>query len=124
MDLEIRDREWSDQGVTLALRGEIDVYTAPEVRQKVLDVVASGRCLIVVNLHDVTYLDSTGLGVLIGALRRARELGGDMAFVSTNARVNRILDITGLSGVFHMCTSEQRAIAMLEEGRQKDEENA
>jgi anti-sigma B factor antagonist len=110
--------------VTLALRGEIDVYTAPDVRQKVLDVVASGRCLIVVNLQDVTYLDSTGLGVLIGALRRARELGGDIAFVSSNARVNRILDITGLSRVFHMCSSEQSAVAMLEQGRQIAKENA
>lgn len=110
MNLQISDREWGERGITLVLKGEIDIYTAAQIRQRVLDSVSAGRVLIVANLQEVSYLDSTGLGVLIGALRRTRENDGDMIIVSSHPRLNKIFAITGLGKIFRIV--EQEEIAM------------
>jgi len=82
------------------ISGEIDVVTAPQLRQLVLDLIADGRADIVIDLEDVEFIDSVGLGMLVGALKRAREAGGDLRMVSPRPRVLRVLDITGLTDVF------------------------
>ncbi|MDQ2730547.1 MAG: STAS domain-containing protein [Armatimonadota bacterium] len=110
MNLQISDREWGERGVTLVLKGEIDIYSAAQIRQKVLDVVECGRVLIVANLQEVNYLDSTGLAVLIGALRRAREHDGDLVIVSSHPRLNKIFGITGLGKIFRIVAEEEIAV--------------
>ncbi|HET6384230.1 MAG TPA: STAS domain-containing protein [Armatimonadota bacterium] len=111
MNLEIAEKPWSERGVTLVLKGEIDVYTAAQVRQKVHEVVDAGRTFIVANLQEVTYLDSTGLGVLIGALRRTREREGNLVVVCSNPRLVRIFEITGLAKIFRIYEDEPIALA-------------
>jgi anti-sigma B factor antagonist len=96
------DLETSKQGGTniVSLRGEIDVYTAPRLRQALIDLVEGGAKDIVVDMDRVDFLDSTGLGVLVGGLKRVKSNEGEMKLVVTQDRIMKIFDITGLAKVF------------------------
>ncbi|HWC33117.1 MAG TPA: STAS domain-containing protein [Actinomycetota bacterium] len=84
----------------LALEGEIDLYTAPKLKEQISELVATDRAQLVVDLSRVEFLDSTGLGVLIGGLKRAREKGGELALAGATEPVRKVLSITGLDKVF------------------------
>ena len=84
----------------LEVGGEIDLATAPQLREAVLDLIQNGSHLVVVDLRGVEFMDSTGLGVLVGALKRLREQEGDLALVCTEGPVLKILALTGLDRVF------------------------
>jgi anti-sigma B factor antagonist len=86
----------------VSLRGEIDVYTAPRLRQTLIDLVEGGATDIVVDMEHVDFLDSTGLGVLVGGLKRVKDRDGEMKLVAKQDRILKIFDITGLSKVFPM----------------------
>jgi anti-sigma B factor antagonist len=83
----------------LSVHGEVDVATAPRLREHVVDAVTDGHRYIVIDLDGVDFLDSTGLGVLVGALKRVRTHGGELHFVCTQPRIMKVFDITGLDRV-------------------------
>jgi anti-sigma B factor antagonist len=99
MNLMVEPRESGDWTV-LELQGEIDLYTAPKLKEQIADLVGQGRTRLVVNLSGVAFLDSTGLGVLIGGLKRCREQGGSLALAGPGEPVRKVLTITGLDKVF------------------------
>jgi len=113
MNLTVETRQARDGVAVVTLGGEVDVYTAPKVKQALVDLLAAGNRALVVNLDGVEYLDSTGLGALIGGLRRAREKGGAFRVVCSNPRLKRIFDITDLTPVFDLDDSEEGALAKL-----------
>ncbi|MCA1595176.1 MAG: STAS domain-containing protein [Chloroflexi bacterium] len=113
MNLDITDKPWGERGATITVKGEVDIYTAAQVRQTILGAVDGGRVQLVANLHEVTYLDSTGLGVFIGALKRARERSGDMVIVCAHPRLVKIFEITGLTKIFRVFPDESSAIEAL-----------
>lgn len=80
--------------------GEIDVYTAPRLREAVVNAVEAGHLRLVVDIERVEFLDSTGLGVLVGALKKVRAQGGTLDIVCTHQRLLKIFAITGLDKVF------------------------
>jgi anti-sigma B factor antagonist len=80
--------------------GEIDVATAPPLRDRLQALTTSGKSTVVVDLLGVSFLDSTALGVLVGALKRCREAGGDLPLVIAEPRILKVFEITGLTGVF------------------------
>ena len=84
------------------VRGEIDLATAPELRLHLRDVASAGHASAVVDLTSVTFLDSTALGVLVGAQRRFREAGGQMGLVMNSPRLLKIFEVTGLTAVFEI----------------------
>lgn len=84
----------------LTVEGEVDVYTAPLLRQKLVDLVDGGASRLIVNLEPVQFLDSTGLGVLVAALNRMRRQDGDMELICSQQRILRVFEITGLTTVF------------------------
>lgn len=84
----------------LSVHGEVDVYTAPRLREKLVELVSEGKRRIVVDLEDVDFLDSTGLGVLVGGLKRLRSHDGDLILVCTQQRILKVFEITGLTKVF------------------------
>jgi len=107
-DFQIEERA----GVTppvIAVSGEIDVATAPQLREGLHHVIAAGESTVVLDLLGVTFLDSTALGVLVGALKRCRELGGDLHLVVADPRIMKIFEITGLTSVFTIAESLQAA---------------
>ncbi len=93
----------------IAVSGEIDVATAPQLRECLHRVIAQGEATIVLDLLGVTFLDSTALGVLVGALKRCRELGGELHVVVADPRIMKIFEITGLTSVFRITDSLQSA---------------
>ena len=99
MELEIPDTD-VDGWTIVAAAGEIDVAAAPELREQLVALLAGGTERIVVDMERVDFIDSTGLGVLVGALRRARAAGGDVRLDCTNTRLLKVFGVTGLDDVF------------------------
>ena len=94
--------------MVLAVGGEIDVYTAPQLRQRLIELADEGKSLIV---EQVDFLDSTGLGVLVGGLKRARAQDGLLNLVCTQERILKIFRITGLEKVFGIHATVDEAVA-------------
>src|SRR5205814_7020982 len=95
----------------LSVKGEVDVYTAPRLREKLVELVSQGKHQIVVDLEAVDFLDSTGLGVLVGGLKRLRSHDGDLVLVCTQSRILKVFEITGLTKVFAIHDSLDAAVA-------------
>lgn len=94
----------------LSIRGEIDVSTAPELRDRLLGVAQSGHATAVIDLREVTFLDSTALGVLVSALKRFRSTDGDLRLVIAGRSVAKVLEITGLVDVFSIFDTVEQAV--------------
>ena len=92
---------------------EIDIYTAPRLRELLIDLVSKGSYQLVVNLEKVGFVDSTGLGVLVGGLKRVRAHDGSLDLACTRERILRIFRITGLTKVFGIHQTVDQAIAAI-----------
>ena len=113
MDLEISTREQGGT-VIVSLAGELDLYTAPRLRAELVDLdQREGHAWLVIDLELCEYYDSTGLGLLVGALKRARARGGDMALVVTGERMLKPLRTSGLVKVFTVRDTVDEAVAAL-----------
>ena len=110
MDLTLTTRE-ADGKTIVAVGGEIDVYTAPRLRDKITELVGEGSYHLVVDMQAVEFLDSTGLGVLVGALKKVRQHDGSLELVCTQERLLKIFRITGLAKVFVIHDSADGALA-------------
>ena len=100
--LTLRDHDWyriADWTV-VNVEGEIDVYTAPRLRELLIDLVNRNHYHIIVDLEKLEFLDSTGLGVLVGGLKRVRAHDGTLSIVCTQERILKIFRITGNTRVF------------------------
>lgn len=100
-----------DDVVVVTVSGEVDVYTAPQLRSALEDRIAAGQTALVIDLEDVGFIDSTGLGVLVGRLKIVRKIGGWLSVVCTNERILRLFAITGLDKVLPVHDSVDSAIA-------------
>ena len=94
----------------LQVTGEVDVYTAPMLREQIRELAATGVVHLIADLGRVDFLDSTGLGALVGGLRRLRQAGGSLALVISTPRILRIFQITGLTRAFPIHRSVTDAI--------------
>ena len=113
MDIKVDVRESKGDTYVVDLNGEIDVYTSPKVKDAISDLIDKGHYNLVINLEKVRYIDSTGLGVLIGGLKRVREHGGTVNLVCTNPQIKKIFDITGLVKIFGIYDDEDAAMKAL-----------
>jgi anti-sigma B factor antagonist len=93
------------------VQGEIDMYTAPRLRELLIDLAVTGSYQLVVNLDKVGFPGSTGLGVLVGGLKRVRAHDGSLNLVCTQQPILKILKITGLTQVFGIYQTVDQAIA-------------
>lgn len=84
----------------LSVKGEVDVYTSSVLKEHLVGAIDSGCNDLVVELEEVGFIDSSGLGVLVGALRRVREQGGSLRLVCTKETILKTFHITGLDKVF------------------------
>jgi anti-sigma B factor antagonist len=101
VDLSLATRPEGGRTV-VEVGGEIDVYTAPKLRETIVSLVDAGHYDLVVDLERVEFLDSTGLGVLVGGLKRVRTHDGSLSLVCTQERLLKIFRITGLTKVFEI----------------------
>ena len=104
MELEVTTRDVGDHTI-IRLKGEVDIYTAPSLRETIVDTVEKGRYKIAVDLDEVVFLDSTGLGVLVGGLKRVKQHDGELGIICNQEKILRIFKITGLTKIFIMYDS-------------------
>jgi anti-sigma B factor antagonist len=110
MTLTVTPRTIDTTTTILDLDGEVDVYTAPMLKEAMTRQVDGGKKNLIVNLQQVEYLDSTGLGILIGGVKRLRESQGTLKMFGASPRITRIFDITGLNAIFDVYATEQDAL--------------
>jgi anti-sigma B factor antagonist len=105
VDLSLETREVAGRTV-VSVAGEIDVYTAPRLRDRITELVSAGNYHLVIDMEKVDFLDSTGLGVLVGGLKKVRTHDGSMELICSQDRLLKIFRITGLAKVFTIHSSE------------------
>ncbi len=101
----------------VAVRGEIDLFTAPELKKMLADAIEGGKTRIVVDLSDTTFLDSTALGVLIGAVKRLRSRDGVLVIVNVDPNIAKTFEITGLDQIFTILPERDAAVSALDAER-------
>jgi len=107
MDLSIEVTQQVEKEVSIALSGEIDVYTAQKLRDSLLPLTLDAGTNIKVDLKNVTYMDSTGLGIFINVLKSAKENNSSLQLVNLQKRVYRLFSITGLDQVIDISALSQ-----------------
>jgi anti-sigma B factor antagonist len=113
MDFSVRTEQLSDDVYVIALAGEVDLYTAPEFKQELLDVIARGATQVVIDLSETTFIDSTTLGVLVGGVKRLRTNDGQLSLICSDRNITKIFEITGLDRVFTIYASRPEAVSAL-----------
>ena|SRR5215212_5811082 len=100
---------------TLVVSGEIDVFTAPLFKQAVVNLVADGQRHLFLDMRDVTFMDSSGFGALLGATKRLRPDGGSLNLIGCNRTIQRMLHLTRLDTILGLYESEEEAMAAVRE---------
>ncbi|MEI6430576.1 MAG: STAS domain-containing protein [bacterium] len=108
-DLQIEMRRVSGATI-LDLTGEVDSYNAPKLRDRMERLIAEGESQLIINLSKVDYIDSTGIGMLVGGLKQASEAGGGIKLICPNKDVYRLFHITNLTRAFPIHDTEQAAL--------------
>ena len=108
--VEVAER---DGWAVVAISGQVDLATAPVLKERMLALVAEGHDRLVCDLTATEFLDSTALGALVSVLKRLRVKGGEMRLVCTSPSILKVFDITGLDRVFPIHASLDEATASL-----------
>ena len=116
MNFHIHDEEVDADTHVIELGGEVDLYTAPEFKERMVQVIDGGKKQVVVDLSKATFIDSTTLGVLVGGVKRLRPVGGSLALVCSDQNILKIFEITGLDRVFPIHESRDQALAGVASG--------
>jgi anti-sigma B factor antagonist len=116
LNFQLSDHEVDSETHVIELGGEIDLYTAPEFKERMAEIIDEGKTRVVVDLSDATFIDSTTLGVLVGGVKRLRPAGGSLALVCTDENIIKIFEITGLDRVFPIHDTRDEALADVAEG--------
>ena len=115
MNFDIKTEQLGDDAFVIALAGEVDLYTAPEFKQQLLEVIGQGGKDVVVDFSDTTFIDSTTLGVLVGGVKRLRSNDGQLSLVCSDRNITKIFEITGLDRVFTIHASRDEADSLQQE---------
>jgi anti-sigma B factor antagonist len=112
-DFSLRDEAVDEHTHVVALSGEVDAVTAPQVARRLLRLFRDGKTDVVVDLSRVTFMDSTGIGVLLNALRQLTTLHGRLVLVCPTDRVLRPFEVTGLVGYLKIFNTREAALGGL-----------
>jgi anti-sigma B factor antagonist len=110
MNFDIKTENLGDDRYVISLAGEVDLYTAPEFKQQLLEVITQGGRNVIVDFSDTTFIDSTTLGVLVGGVKRLRSNDGQLSLVCSDRNITKIFEITGLDRVFTIFGTRDEAV--------------
>ena len=116
MNFHIEDTAVDADTHVIELGGEVDLYTAPEFKERLLQLIEEGKTRVVVDLTKAPFIDPTTLGVLVGGVNRLRPSGGSLALVCSDPNILKIFEITGLDRVFPIHSSRDEALSALATG--------
>ena len=114
MNFDIKTEQLTGHTYVISLAGEVDLYTAPEFKQQLLEVIGQGGKQVIVDFTSTTFIDSTTLGVLVGGVKRLRTNDGQLSLVCNDRNITKIFEITGLDRVFTISESRDEAVAKLD----------
>jgi anti-sigma B factor antagonist len=115
LNFRVESTPLRDDAALVELAGEVDLYTAPELKRELLHVIESGAKTVIVDLTETTFVDSTTLGVLLGGLKRLRAVDGSIILVCSDRDIRKIFEITLLDRVFPIVETRDDAIGRLDE---------
>jgi anti-sigma B factor antagonist len=110
LNFDITTEQLDGGGYVISLAGEVDLYTAPEFKAQLLDVIGKGATHVIVDFTDTTFIDSTTLGVLVGGVKRLRSNDGELSLVCSDRNITKIFEITGLDRVFTIYPTRAEAV--------------
>lgn len=116
MNFAVSSEVVEDNIAVIDLKGEVDLYTAPEFKQLLLEHIEGGVLKVVIDFTDTTFIDSTTLGVLVGGVKRLRPVGGQLLLVCSDRNIIKIFEITGLHRVFEIHSTRDEALEAAREG--------
>ena len=114
MNFDIKTEQLGDDAYLISLSGEVDLYTAPDFKQQLLQVIGDGARQVIVDFSQTTFIDSTTLGVLVGGVKRLRPNGGQLLLVCSDRNITKIFEITGLDRVFTIYPTRVEAVEQLD----------
>jgi anti-sigma B factor antagonist len=112
MDLTLKHYLVHEDIAVIEAGGELDVYTSPRLRELVIDLISSGHVWLIIDLSRIEYQDSTGLGVMVGALKRTLAHEGALCLIVSTDRIMRQFRITGFTIIFRILDNLDAAIEM------------
>jgi anti-sigma B factor antagonist len=104
-EFEVATTSVGNGAVVIAVDGEADLYTAPQLKEALVRAIDDGSKFVLVDLTHASFIDSTTLGVLMGAVKRVRAQGGEVAIACRDANIRKIFEITRLDQVFPVLRS-------------------
>jgi anti-sigma B factor antagonist len=118
LNFDVKTEKVEDGTYVISLAGEVDLYTAPEFKQQLLNVIGEGGTDVVVDFTDTTFIDSTTLGVLVGGVKRLRTNDGQLSLICSDRNITKIFEITGLDRVFTIHPTRAEAVSQLKSAEQ------
>ena len=115
LNFHIQDEPLHGDLMLIKLQGEVDLYAAPDLKDHVNNAIEGGKTLLILDLSDATFIDSTTLGILVSGMKRLRPRGGRLAVLCPDPTMAKIFDITGLNRMFSVHETREDAIAALEQ---------
>ena len=112
----LTDEGFSEQTVFVAVTGDLDLWSAPALEQRLGACIERGQCWIVVDLSRASFLDSSGLGALTNSMRRIERKGGRLVVINTDPQLRRVFELTGLKRVLNVVPDRERALALIGDG--------
>jgi anti-sigma B factor antagonist len=104
MTIDVKD---INSTVEVLIKGEIDAYTAPKLRESLFPLSEQEQVSMIVDLTDVSYMDSTGLGVFVGLFKSIKAHNGNLKLVGLSERLHRLFDITGLADIIDINSNSE-----------------
>jgi anti-sigma B factor antagonist len=116
VNFDINTEQLAPDAYVISLTGEVDLYTAPEFKQQLLDVIGQGARTVIVDFSNTTFIDSTTLGVLVSGVKRLRPVEGEVSLVCSDRNITKIFEITGLDRIFTIHPTREEAVTQLGSG--------
>jgi len=113
-DFALTEDALDDDRHLVAVQGDLDLHTAPELREALTRAIDEGRSRLVVDLTETSYMDSSGLTALVVAHKRVRKLGGQLVVVNVDPSIGRTFEITGLHLLFPLVRERAEALERLD----------